>query len=89
VGLKPEEGVMLGPIFALILVGIGFVAGYGLRASKSRKRRAAALEEWLWRRDQKRYDDGHAPKSPSIVFLANEELEATAISDQLAETLRH
>jgi hypothetical protein len=80
---------MLSPIFALILTGIGFVAGYGLCASKSRKRRVAAREEWLWRRDHKRYNDGIAPKSPSIVFLSDEELEATAISDQLAETLRH
>ena len=49
---------MFRPIIALIIVGIGFVAGYIVRASISRKRRALAREEWLIRREQKRYDDG-------------------------------
>lgn len=70
---QPETGVMLSPIFALIAMSVGFVAGYGLRALISRKRRAAARQEWERRRDQKRYDDGLAPKSPSIAFSVSDE----------------
>jgi hypothetical protein len=65
---------MLSPIFALIIVSVGFVAGFGLRELISRKRRAAAREEWLRRRDQKRYDDGIAATAPSIVFSISDEV---------------
>ena len=81
--------MLLGSIFALILLSIGFGGGYAFRASKSRIRRAAARKEWLRRRDQKRYDDGLAPKSSSIAFpISDEALETAAISDQLANLLR-
>jgi hypothetical protein len=52
---------MFRPIVALIIVGIGFVAGYALRASISRRRRAMARERWLIRREQKRFDEGIEP----------------------------
>jgi len=70
-------------------MSVGFVAGYVVRALISRKRRAAARKEWLWQREQKRYDDGLAPRSPSTFTIPDEALAAGAISDQLAETLRH
>jgi hypothetical protein len=73
---------MLKPIVALVLMIVGFVVGYGLRASISRKRRALAREEWLRRRDQKRYDEGVEINSP---FTASDEaLEAAANAGQLA-----
>jgi hypothetical protein len=52
-----ETDVVFGPIAALILASVGFVAGYSVRASISRKRRALAREEWLIRLAQKRYDE--------------------------------
>ena len=77
---------MFSVVFALILVGIGFVAGYGVRALISRKRRALAREGWLVRRDQKRYDDGLAPNSRGIAFsVPDEALEAAANADRLAK----
>jgi len=76
---------MFSPIFALILVIVGFVAGYGVRALISRNRRAAAREEWLRRRDQKRYDEGGEPSSPGFAFsVSDEALEAAANVDRLA-----
>src|SRR4026209_1410748 len=77
---------MFSIVFALILVGIGFVSGYGVRASISRNRRAFAREEWLVRRDQKRYDDGLALNSRGIAFsVPDEALEAAANADRLAQ----
>ena len=78
-------GVMFRPIIALIIVGIGFVAGYIVRASISRKRRALAREEWLIRREQQRHDDGIESSSPKgIVFsVSDEAFEAAA--DKLAK----
>ena len=76
---------MFSPIFALFLMSVGFVAGYGVRALISRKRRALAREGWLVRRDQKRYDDGLAPNSRGIAFsVPDEALEAAANADRLA-----
>jgi len=49
---------MFSPIYALILVSLGFVAGYSVRALISRKRRANSREMWRKRREQKRYGDG-------------------------------
>jgi len=49
---------MSGPIFMLIVMTLGFVAGYVVRAKLSRKRRAEAREEWLRIRDQTLYDEG-------------------------------
>jgi hypothetical protein len=43
---------MFSVIFALILVSVGFVAGYGVRALISRKRRAASREMWRRRLEQ-------------------------------------
>ena len=76
---------MLSPVFALILLSAGFVAGYLLRAFISRKRRAMSREACRKRRDQKHYDDGIGSISPSIVFsVPDEALEAAANADQLA-----
>jgi hypothetical protein len=76
---------MFRPVVALILVIVGFVAGYAVRALISRKRRALAREVWLRRLDQKRYDEGAEPNSPSLVFTASDEaLETAANADQLA-----
>jgi len=58
----------LSAIYALILVSVGFFAGFVLRALISRKRRAAAREEWLRRQDQKRYDDGMQPAHRVLFF---------------------
>jgi hypothetical protein len=63
---------MLSPIFSLILVSVGFAAGYFLRASISRR-------EWLRRLDQKRYDDGGADGSSSIVFSISDEALVAAL----------
>jgi hypothetical protein len=49
---------MFSPIYALILISFGFVAGYSLRAFISRKRRAISREMWRKRQEQKGYDDG-------------------------------
>jgi len=38
-------------------LGIGFAAGYLVREMLSRRRRAAAREEWLRRQEQKRYNE--------------------------------
>ena len=51
-------------IFTLVVGTIGFAAGYVLRETISRKRRALSRKAWVKRRDQKRYDDGLAPLSP-------------------------
>lgn len=76
---------MVSPIFALIVLSVGFVAGYGVRALMSRKRRAIAREEWLRRLDQKRYDQGCEPNSRRFDFsVSDEELEAAANTDYLA-----
>jgi hypothetical protein len=76
---------MFRPVIALIIVIVGIVAGYGVRALISRKRRAIARREWLIRLDQKRYDDGLPPNSPSIVFsVSDEALEAAGNAAQLS-----
>ena len=81
---------MFSLVFALVLLGIGFVAGYGVRALISRKRRALAREELSRKRDQKRYDEGLAPNPPSIAFsVPDEALEAAANADQLANPSCH
>jgi len=51
-------------IFTLVLLSLGFAAGYIVRELLSRKRRAVAREAWLIKRDQKRYDDGVMGSSP-------------------------
>ena len=53
---------MISLIFTLIVLSVGFGAGYVVREWISRKRRAAAREAWLRSREQKRYDDGAAGK---------------------------
>lgn len=55
--ITAEAIAMLSAVFPLILVGFGFIAGYVVRELISRKRRAAAREEWARRREQKNYDD--------------------------------
>jgi hypothetical protein len=75
---------MFRPVIALIILIVGVVAGYGVRALISRKRRAAAREEWLWQREQKRYDDGLAPKSPSTFTISDEALVTTLTSDPVS-----
>jgi len=44
-------------ISSVIALGIGFACGYGVRELKSRRRRAVAREEFLQRREQKRFDE--------------------------------
>ena len=44
---------MFSIISALILLGIGFVSGYGLRDLQSRRRRAIARAEWQRRQEEK------------------------------------
>ena len=81
---------MLSPVFALIVLSAGFVAGYLVRAFLSRKRRAMSREAWRKRRDQKHYDDGTGSISPSIVFsVPDEALGAAANADQLAKPSCH
>ena len=82
---KMADPRMFDAILALILVGVGFVAGYAVRALVSRKRRAVARGKRSRTLDQKRYDDGFEPNSPSLVFsIPDEALEATGNADQLA-----
>ena len=44
---------MLEFIFILLPYAIAFAAGYGIREWISRRRRAAAREEWLRKQDEK------------------------------------
>lgn len=46
---------MVAILSALVLFGIGFAFGYGIRELMSRRRRAIAREEWLRRQDEKRH----------------------------------
>jgi hypothetical protein len=48
---------MFSPIFALIFWIAGFIAGYGVRALISRKRRDIARDEWLDSRVRKLHDE--------------------------------
>ena len=49
---------MFSVIFALILVSVGFVAGYGVRALISWRRRGIARDKWLKSRMRKLHDEG-------------------------------
>ena len=49
---------MFSPIVALVLLSLGFIAGYGVRALISRKRRAISREMSRKRKEQKIYDEG-------------------------------
>jgi len=54
---------MVAVFSALVLIGIGFAFGYGIRELISRRRRAIAREEWLRRQDEKRHSE-----SSSVLF---------------------
>ena len=49
--------IMVAVLSALVLFGIGFSFGYGIRELISRRRRAIAREEWLRRQDEKRHGE--------------------------------
>jgi hypothetical protein len=49
---------MSAPIFALAFLAAGFVAGYGVRAFISRRRREIARDKWLKSRMRKLHEEG-------------------------------